>query len=244
MSRDLDPDRDDSFLAAEYALGVLPFPDRRRVERQMRRDAELAAEVEAWEERLGPLAHAVEPVTPPHGLWQAIEAELPALRTARTAASGATTAIGRRVSAFWQWLAIGSIGLAAASLAGLALSLQAPAPRPTFTASIAGENGLALFTVVVDPADGQATLVPVSMGSQAGRVPELWFIPAGGAPISLGVVDPTTPLRIDLRREGMDGMGMMNDPASALAVSLEPMGGSPTGQPTGPVVGQGHLRSV
>ncbi len=39
-------------------------------------------------------------------------------------------------------------------------------------------------------------------------------------------------------------MQMMRTPGAALAVSMEPTGGSPTGQPTGPVVGQGMLRAI
>ncbi len=111
-------------------------------------------------------------------------------------------------------------------------------------ASISAGGGAPLFVAVVDPGGGYATLMPVSVRREDGRVPELWLVPAGGAPISLGLVDPSAPLRVDLKgREGM-GMGMMRTPGAALAVSMEPEGGSPTGQPTGPVVGQGMLRAV
>jgi anti-sigma-K factor RskA len=33
-------------------------------------------------------------------------------------------------------------------------------------------------------------------------------------------------------------------PTAALAVSVEPIGGSPTGQPTGPVIGKGTIAAA
>ncbi|WP_182084084.1 anti-sigma factor [Aureimonas sp. ME7] len=230
-------------LAGEYALGLLTPMERRAAERRMLRDRALASEVAAWEARLHPLAASVEPVSPPARLWQAIEEELgPAVRPARSASPPA--AARRRVAAFWQWLAIGSMGLAAASLAGLALTLSGPLPAapPTLTASIAPEGGAPLFVAVIDPGSGQATLMPVALGMGNGRVPELWLVPAGGAPISLGLMNPAAPLRMNLHDHA--GMEMMRTPGAALAVSMEPEGGSPTGQPTGPVVGQGALHEI
>ena len=36
----------------------------------------------------------------------------------------------------------------------------------------------------------------------------------------------------------------MSAPNSTLAISIEPAGGSPTGQPTGPVIANGKLASL
>ncbi|WP_168990602.1 anti-sigma factor [Aureimonas flava] len=239
-------DGGDEALAGEYALGLLTPVERRAFERRLRLDPALAREAERWDERLHPLVDGVPAASPPARLWQAIEAELGPAAAQRAAASPAGRAsaggAARRVAAAWRWLAIGSMGLAAASLAGLALALRPDAPP--MMASISADGGTPLFVAVVDPDGGHATLMPVSLRPEAGRVPELWLVPAGGAPISLGLVDPAAPLRVDLRgREGM-GTGMMRAPGAALAVSMEPEGGSPTGQPTGPVVGQGMLRAV
>ncbi|WP_279482814.1 anti-sigma factor domain-containing protein [Aureimonas sp. SK2] len=236
----------DGALAGEYTLGLLPPAERRAFERRLRIDPALAEEAGRWDERLQPLLDAAPSVSPPQRLWQAIEAELGPRAAARPTSAARAPAqphrAGRRVVAFWQWLAIGSMGLAAASLAGLALDLR-PAAAPMM-ASITADGGAPLFLAVIDTEAGHATLMPVSLRPEAGRVPELWLVPAGGAPISLGLVDPAAPLRVDLKgREGM-GMGMMRKPGAALAVSMEPEGGSPTGQPTGPVVGQGMLRAV
>ncbi|TSE21377.1 Anti-sigma-K factor rskA [Tepidimonas alkaliphilus] len=56
---------------------------------------------------------------------------------------------------------------------------------------------------------------------------ELWAVPVEGQPISLGLAPPghATPVRTPPGEVAF----------KALAVSLEPAGGSPTGTPTGPV---------
>jgi anti-sigma-K factor RskA len=69
---------------------------------------------------------------------------------------------------------------------------------------------------------------------------ELWAIPADGRPISLGVVPMGGKGRINLSQAQRDLLGT----PIALAVSLEPHGGSPTGQPTGPVLYQGQLAAL
>ena len=74
---------------------------------------------------------------------------------------------------------------------------------------------------------------------QADRVLELWWAPAQGAPKSLGLIkaDGTTVLSRGQLPGGLRGSGIDH-----MAVSVEPPGGSPTGQPTGPVVFYGKLQ--
>ena len=56
-------------LAAEYVLGTLRGPARRRFERLARGDAALRAEQYFWEARLGQLLGAVTPVVPAPNAW-------------------------------------------------------------------------------------------------------------------------------------------------------------------------------
>jgi anti-sigma-K factor RskA len=90
-------------------------------------------------------------------------------------------------------------------------------------------------------ADGGALVTrpvqPVAL--QADRVLELWSVPPQGAPRSLGLISAqgvTVLPRERLPRTLLEGG------TEALAVSVEPPGGSPTGTPTGPVVYAGKLR--
>ena len=66
---------------------------------------------------------------------------------------------------------------------------------------------------------------------------ELWMLPTGAAPKSLGVIPGSGVGRIALPA-GPD-VAFANVPA--LAVSLEPAGGSLTGAPTGPVLYSGKI---
>jgi len=63
---------------------------------------------------------------------------------------------------------------------------------------------------------------------------ELWALPRGGKPKSLGLISGN---------KGVLQLAAVADKALAdvpmLAVSLEPKGGSPTGSPTGPVLYSG-----
>ena len=69
---------------------------------------------------------------------------------------------------------------------------------------------------------------------------ELWLIPKGEKPHSLGLIDPNRPLKVEVPKELLDRVNA----DAILAVSLEPEGGSPTGQPTGPVIANGKLAQL
>jgi anti-sigma-K factor RskA len=75
---------------------------------------------------------------------------------------------------------------------------------------------------------------------EPGRSLELWAITADGKPISLGVIPADGSGKIELS----EVQKVLITKPIALAVSLEPKGGSPTGQPTGPVLYQGALAAL
>jgi anti-sigma-K factor RskA len=65
-------------------------------------------------------------------------------------------------------------------------------------------------------------------------------IPTGGKPHSLGLVDPGRPIKVIVPPELRPHVKA----DSVLAISVEPLGGSPTGQPTGPVIANGTLAAL
>jgi anti-sigma-K factor RskA len=69
---------------------------------------------------------------------------------------------------------------------------------------------------------------------------ELWVIPAGGKPRSLGVMPDARQTHMQLA----DALAELMQEGATVAISVEPRGGSPTGSPTGPVVASGALRSA
>ena len=93
--------------------------------------------------------------------------------------------------------------------------------------------------VLVASADQRGTVLRVNTLDPrihvAGRSLELWALPRGGKPRSLGVVSPQNRMNLKLVAAADQALGDV----PALAISLEPPGGSPTGQPTGPVLYSG-----
>jgi anti-sigma-K factor RskA len=230
MSEDdtIDPADSGKVLAAEYVLGVLSAAERREVERRLAQEPALDLEVAFWEERLGGLADAVEPVAPPDTTWSRIEATI--------APPAAPPASMWQSLAFWRRLAIGSATLAAASIAGLVYIGLVPTARAPLMATLSGSAGQPNFLAAIT--GNSLTIVPASLLTNDPRAQELWLIPAGETrPRSLGLIPPGQPIKLEIRP---DLAGLLT-PDATLAVSLEPPGGSPTGAPTGPVVSHGKL---
>jgi anti-sigma-K factor RskA len=92
----------------------------------------------------------------------------------------------------------------------------------------------------MDPQRGRMVVVPATpVAFEPGRAPELWLIPAGGKPIPVGMIAHDRPTTIALDAKLVAQLG----PTALLAVSVEPVGGSPTGQPTGAVVAKGVINT-
>lgn len=224
-----------NLIAAEYVLGVLGPEERREVERRLAQEPALASEVAFWEERLGGLADAVVAVPPPPHTWSRIEAAVSAATAARP------TSVWQSL-AFWRGFAIASAALATASIAALAYIGLVPGPRPPLMATLAGSAGQPNFVAAVTATGDSLVVVPASLLTTDPRAIELWLIPTGPnqRPHSLGLVQPGQPIRLTIPPDLAGRLG----PDATLAVSLEPPGGSPTGQPTGPVIASGKLTSL
>lgn len=229
---------DDDMLAAEYALGVLDNRERAAAERRIAREREFAARVEAWQMKLTPWADDIAPVQPPLHVWTRISAALPAERRARQELRQESRQGLWQSLMLWRWLTAGAGALALASLFALFVLVSQPAREPLIAAIDGG--GRHHFVVTVDPARDTIAVVPAAYAADPARVPELWLIAPGGKPHSLGVLraDATTTIAIP------SNLRPLTNGQAVLAISLEPPGGSTTGAPTGPVIGQGKLTAL
>lgn len=231
------PERADA-LGAQYVAGTLRGAARRRFDALLPSHPALRAAVQAWSERLMPLTTAVEPQQPPPSVWQAIERRL--FGQAAPAQAAVPLPWWRRLA---PWRALSAAG-ALATLVLAVMLTQPPAAQPPVLVVLQGTGGAAqgVNTFVASVSgDGRSlvtrALLPVDL--QADRVLELWSVPPEGAPRSLGLIraDGSTVVP----RERLP-KGLLKGDTAALAVSLEPPGGSPTGTPTGPVLYAGKLQ--
>jgi anti-sigma-K factor RskA len=233
----IDPE-DGDIVAAEYVLGVLGAAERREVERRLGREPALSSEVAFWEERLSVLTDAVEAVTPPLDGWSRIESAIAA--EASVAAAPARLSVWHSL-ALWRSLTAASATLAAASIAALAYVVFVPATRAPLIATLGGGTGQPTFVATVTATDNSLVVVPAALLTNDPRSYQLWLIPTDETrPRSLGLIQPGQPIRLDIPA---DLAGRVR-PDATLAVSIEPPGGSPTGQPTGPVVAAGKLTNL
>ncbi|MEH3086705.1 MAG: anti-sigma factor, partial [Xylophilus ampelinus] len=113
----------------------------------------------------------------------------------------------------------------------LAAQLRA-APQVAYVAVLSDARAVQTVLVTIDPGRNALTVRRVGDFHEGpDRSLQLWALPPGGAPQSLGVLGDAPVLRL--------GNGAEAARAPALAISLEPLGGAPAGSgPTGPVLFQ------
>ncbi len=197
-------------LAADYVAGAMRGGARRRFEGLMAADANLRRQVRDWENDIYPLLWSLPPRVPPRRVWQGL--------------------------AFWRVL---SGALAAILVAGVVVyPMQVDrAARTQLMAVLQSPEAQAMLVVRADERGGLHVHALQDLASRAdGKALELWVIPPGQAPISVGVVAPDGQTALP-RAQGLEGV-------QTLAITLEPPGGSPSGKPTGPVIMKGDVLKI
>jgi anti-sigma-K factor RskA len=211
-------------LAAQYVLGTLRGPARRRFERYCRSNASALHAVRRWEDRLVDLLANVVPVAPSALVWDRVKFRIRrehGLKPKRPFATlsnwrfAAAAGIAALAIAFGVWTGFGP---GSSQLVATVVSQQQTqmwlieAPRSRGELRVRAADNLAL-----DPA----------------RAYELWALPgAGAAPVSLGLMPKSGRGTLELN----DAQRLALSRSAQIAISLEPLGGSPTGAPTGPVL--------
>lgn len=240
MNATFDHERED-LRHAEYALGVLDADVRAMVMREVLADTRAATEVAWWQTQFAPLTEDIAPAAAPDYVWARILDAL-GLQTPRAMREPARGSFWDSL-VLWRILGIGASAVAAACVIALLIQPRTPVAPPAaqvhyLAATIMQNNGVPGWTVTLDTAHARAVIVPAAPNAIAtNRAPELWLIPAGGKPIAVGVFARDKATAIALTPQ----LAALWNARALLAVSVEPPGGSPTGQPTGPVVGKGAL---
>ena len=221
-------------LAAEFALGTLPVVERQEAEVLMAKDANFAAQVKAWERRLIPLALALEPVAAPPRVRGAVMKAI-----AGDAAGSDAVVSWKRKASVWRWATVGMSAIAASLAAFILVGAPInPVTDQRYVAVLQAEGPGPAFLASIDLAKGSISVRTVGAAPQPGKSYELWAVGGGrDKPQSLGVIDAS--FRIPASKLGKIDPAVLGD--TLFAVSLEPEGGSPTSQPTGPVMFTGKL---
>jgi anti-sigma-K factor RskA len=214
-------------LAAEYVLGTLKGGARRRFEGWLHDDAALRALTGAWRERLAPMAEFAPAVTPPRRVWRAIEQRL--------------RLDGAPGWQFWRagsslWRPVGLAAIAATVILGVTLAQwRSNQPAIDYVATLSDDKAQAALLVTADRRHGALEVrLADGVALSADRVLQLWAVPKAGAPRSLGLLPRAGALRLALPA------GALGDDVALLAVSVEPLGGSPTpNAPSGPIIYKG-----
>jgi len=241
------PPRDEQdMVAAEYALRVLEGEELAEAQRLERSDPAFAAAVADWQERLAPMFDEVAEATPGPAVWQRIETIIsPAndnalvlvrkLRVWRAYGVGAS-AVAASLALFVVFIGTGRDGAGDQPPAQVAQADRAP----VLVATLASQDADTSLSVAFDGQRSSILVTPGKLSGAPGREHELWIIPEGGQPMSLGLVRAGEPQRLPVSPQ----LAPHFRPRAAIALSLEPVGGSPTAGPTGPVVASGALLGV
>jgi anti-sigma-K factor RskA len=227
-------------LDEEAAADVM----RRALNPESEDDLTLRAALGAAQDRFLPLDLTATPAAHSSGAWDRLNARIEAEdrdrlspiqprqrpRNRRYPARPTTRSRGLR------WVALGGVAaslMLAATLAWRVLVVETPA----VVAVLLNDTGQAV--ALVEAFDDDSVLI-IPLESVAGDVAgtfQVWTKPdPDGPPVSVGLLD-------ELRRIRIQGPNLPSPSEDQLyEITIEPEGGSPTGLPTGPIVGKGLAR--
>ena len=215
-------------LSVNYVLGGMRGKARQRFQRLLMQQQQVRESVWRWEQHLNPLAESLPAVEPDDKLWQKLQQRL-----------GWQNAEVVQLKPKSSWLHPANwVAVAAAACLALVLLLPPPATVPVELAVIQTTEAKALW-LVSKQGDIVVLQATAAVPADPAHDYELWMLPTSGQPpISLGLLPQSGKVSYPWPRAAA---GLM---VAVLAVSLEPKGGSPTGQPTGAVLHTSELMTL
>jgi len=228
-------------LADEYVIGLLDEAESRDVERRMRDEPELEAAVLAARERFLEIDLTEKPAGLSDSAWTQIVDRL-----GESAGDDTVVPIGQArakraasgVPAYWKHVA--QAGMAACLLLVVGLGWIASRPAPQFVAVLLDSGGEPQ-AVIEAYADDHVVVLPLeNFAVPEGRTLQVWTKPntPDAQPVSLGLME-------QIRRLSLTGPDLPPPSQGQLyEITIEQEGGSPTGLPTGPIVGKGFAKTA
>lgn len=226
-------------LAGEYVLGLLSDGARGRLERLSVEDGRLRAALVSWEEKFCAWNLALKPLAPPPSVWRKLQAQIKTDERARQ-----EPVTGFSLKGLWSGAAV--LATAFVLVVGVFIGRSlvkppaqtVPAASSNYVAVMSAPKGPPRWLITVHPQNGRVDMNALANNTPpAGKSYQLWMLPGTGKPISLGLMNSTGSAHETLSPEMLAALTK----AKGLAISIEPAGGSPTGQPSGPVVYTGSI---
>jgi anti-sigma-K factor RskA len=235
-------------LAASHAVGTMRGGARRRFEAMAREQAPIRAAALAWQGRLASMTEVQPAVPPDPAVWLRIQNVLDGEKEQRRMAAQRQVAATSSASpsrsgwlaslALWRGASVvGALATLLAVVVGLDLKHQLDtAPAVQYVAVLANDKAAPSMLVTFDPKNQQLVLQRLGDFKEGSdKSLQLWALPPGGKPRSLGVMSDAPALKLTAAESQVQAV-------PALAISLEPKGGVPSeGGPTGPVLFSGPL---
>lgn len=240
---------DDPFIrAGEYALGILEGDELGEARRLLLADRGFAEAVEWWEYRLGCMSEAAGSYMPSSSVWPGVLARIDAEDASRDAVP---VSFEPKRQSPWNIAAL--VAGAGMAVAGLVFFIATPrtvtlpqqppvatTPGPQLIAQLEDEESARRLASVIDVDSNRLALNITGLEAEAGKTPELWVIPEGGAPVSLGAIPQSGSFDRELSQEEADLLVA----GSTLAVTFEDDTGQRHESPTMPILLAGQLDQV
>lgn len=222
--------------ADAYVLGLVDEAERKAIDAEMETDESLARAVGEARDRFLELDLVGPTASVSADLWTRIEAQLgPQQRPGQKSAP--PSAVNDNRLAWWR--GVGMSAAAASLLLVGALSYTLVTRSEPQVIAILMDAAGEPVVMIEDFGNDTAKVVPLSdVSVAADQSLQLWTLPSKDTgPVSLGVLDGWRTATVD----GPDLPGPLEE--QLYEITVEPLGGSPTGKPTGPILGKGFAKA-
>ena len=224
----------------EVVLGLASEAEMAKIEALCASDAGIAAQLERARSRFAALDETADVVEIPDDLWSRVETSLdetPADEP-KAAPSAGIINFAPLQNAVKKWRVTALSGLAATLVLAVALGWSLlTVVEPTVIAVLLDSQGQPI--ALVEGNDNNKTLITLLENASVpdDRVMQVWTKPEeDGSPVSLGLLAAARS-----RTLSVDGLPPPRED-QLYEITYEPLGGSPTNLPTGPILGKGFAK--
>ena len=214
-----------SLLAGRYVLGLIQGRARSKFNQLAQDDLKMQKQIQQWEQYFYQFDQAITPITPPKSAWSAIINRL----------NGKQTAPRFWDNLFiWKTMTVGFILMSLLLSFELTQSFQ-QTPTYDYISIIQNKAHQPLWLINASLEKHQITIKTLNPAQTIGKQQdfELWLLPKSKneKPLSMGLLPKQGDKEIRLAQQFIHLSG-----ANKIAVSLEPLGGSPINSPTGTIL--------